>query len=106
MIPKSLRYLSEDFIKNRVEQIGYIVDLPDELIPPPFKFNKNLYFGMRNVDVLWLQKRLVAEKFATFTPTGFFGQLTLLAVIKYQKAHNITPAVGFVGEITRKSLNI
>jgi len=101
-----LRYLSEDFIKTRVEQVGYIVDLPDELLPPPFKFNKNLYFGMRNTDVLLLQKRLVKEGFATFTPTGYFGLKTLQAVISYQKANFISPAVGYVGEITRKSLNI
>jgi hypothetical protein len=99
-----LRYISEDFIKTRVETVGYIVDLPDEVIPK-FVFNKDLYFGMRNSDVLLLQKRLVKEGFATFTPTGYFGLLTQLAVIKYQKAKGITPSVGFVGKITRESLN-
>lgn len=100
-----LRYLSEDFIKTRVETVGYIVDLPDELVPPPFKFTKNLYIGMRNADVLQLQKRLVKEGYGTFTPTGYFGQATLRAVIAYQIAKKITPAHGFVGIITRTELN-
>ena len=100
-----LRYLSEDFIKTRVVEVGYIVDLLDELIPPPFKFNKNLSAGMRNVDVLQLQKRLVKDGFGTYTPTGFFGLLTLASVVAYQKKHGITPAYGFVGEKTRAKLN-
>jgi peptidoglycan hydrolase-like protein with peptidoglycan-binding domain len=100
-----LRYLSEDFIKTRVEAVGYIVDLPDELVPPVFKFNKDLHIGMRNVDVLQLQKRLLKEGVATFIPTGYFGYLTLKAVANYQKAHNLTPTVGFCGPLTRAELN-
>lgn len=65
-----------------------------------FKFNKNLYFGMRDPDVIELQKRL-----GVFPTYIGFGTKTLAAVIQYQKAHGITPAVGFVGAITRKSLN-
>jgi len=99
------RYLSEDFIKARVEQVGYIVDLPDEVKPPRFIFEKDLYLGMRNADVLQLQRRLVKEGVADFVPTGFFGQATLLAVIKYQKANGISPAVGYCGKITRAKLN-
>lgn len=100
-----LRYLSEDFIKTRVEAVGYVVDLPEELLPPPFKFTKNLYIGMRNADVLQLQKRLVKEGYATFTPTGYFGVLTQQAVIKYQLAKGISPPLGFCGIITRRELN-
>jgi hypothetical protein len=100
-----LRYLSEDFIKTRVETVGYIIDLPDELIPPPFKFNKNLFIGMRNVDVLQLQMRLKKEGYFTVDPTGFFGLQTKLAVIRYQLAKGISPPFGFVGFITRGELN-
>lgn len=100
-----LRYVSEDFITNRVDTVGYIIDLPDELLPPPFKFNKNLSFGMRNADVLQLQKRLVKEGFATFVPTGYFGPATLASTIKYQLAKGISPPLGFVGSITRGELN-
>lgn len=100
-----LRYLSEDFIKTRVEAVGYIVDLPDELLPPPFKFEKNLWIGMRNSDVLLLQKRLVKEGFATFTPTGYFGVLTGRAIMAYQKAKGISPQFPNCGPLTRAELN-
>lgn len=100
-----LRYLSEDFIKTRVEAVGYIVDLPDELLPPPFKFTKNLWIGMRNADVLQLHKRLVKEGFATFTPTGYFGVLSGRAIMAYQKAKGISPQFPSCGPLTRAELN-
>ena len=37
--------------------------------------------------------------------TTFFGPLTKAAVIKYQTKNAISPAVGFVGPITRAKLN-
>lgn len=72
---------------------------PDAPIPP-FKFNNNLWIGLKNYEVLMLQKRL-----GVVPETSFFGTITLGKVIDYQKAHGITPAVGFVGPITRASLN-
>lgn len=64
-----------------------------------FVFNKNLWWGQNNHDVLELQKRLGVIQ------TGFFGNLTLRAVIAYQKANNIYPQLGFVGPLTRAKLN-
>lgn len=72
---------------------------------PRFIFNKNLYFGIRNNDVVELQKRFKEEGLATYEPTGFFGALTLASAIAYQKKHGISPALGFVGAITRAKLN-
>lgn len=72
---------------------------------PQFLFTRNLYLGMRGNDVLELQKRLVLEGVATYNPTGYFGLLTRASVVMYQKKHNITPAFGFVGSITRNHLN-
>ena len=60
---------------------------------------------MRHNDVAELQKRLAQEGVYSGPITGFFGNLTRAAVIRYQKAHNITPAIGFVGPITRGVLN-
>jgi peptidoglycan hydrolase-like protein with peptidoglycan-binding domain len=65
----------------------------------PFKFNKDMWYGQRNPDVVQLQKRLGVIQ------TGYFGVLTRAAVIAYQKAHNIAPAVGYCGILTRTSLN-
>jgi peptidoglycan hydrolase-like protein with peptidoglycan-binding domain len=66
----------------------------------PYKFNHDLWFGRRDVDNIELQRRLGVS------PTDSnFGPKTLLAVIQYQRTNNISPAVGFVGPITRTSLN-
>jgi len=69
-------------------------------------FTQNLYYGLYGINVEELQKRLRAEGFFTYpTDTGYFGPITRTAVIAYQNAHGITPAVGFVGPLTRASLN-
>lgn len=71
-----------------------------------FSFATNLSEGMSSDDVRELQERLRAEGFFTFpTSTGYFGPITKAAVIAYQTAKGITPAVGFVGPITRGELN-
>ncbi len=97
------QYISEDFFTN-----GYIYEVRTMVFndkPSKFIFNKDLHVGMRNADVLQLHHRLVDEGYATFEPTGYFGQATLRAVIKYQRAKGITPAVGYCGKLTRASLN-
>ena len=73
--------------------------------PPVFKFTKNLWRYMRNSDVLELQKRFVKEGLASYTPTGFFGPLTLASAKAYQIRHGITPVWGYVGPVTRRALN-
>jgi hypothetical protein len=100
---RGYQYISEDFFNN-----GYIYEVRTLIFknkPIKFTFNKDLRFGMRNGDVLHLQTKLVAEGFANYTPTGYFGVSTLASVIKYQKAKGIKPAVGYVGELTRAELN-
>lgn len=66
-----------------------------------FVFTRNLWLGMNNNDVLELQKRLGIDY---STGPGNFGPKTLISVIQYQKANGISPT-GFVGPITRASLN-
>jgi peptidoglycan hydrolase-like protein with peptidoglycan-binding domain len=41
---------------------------------------------------------------ATAPLTGYFGPLTMNAVIAFQKANLISPAQGYVGPLTRKKL--
>ena len=74
--------------------------------PSNFVFTKDLYFGLRNNDVLELQKRFVKEGLATYAPTGYFGLLTLASARAYQTKHAITPALGYVGPKTRARLNL
>ncbi len=69
--------------------------------PQPFKFNRNLWLGTNNSDILELQKRLGVDY---SSGPGTFGPRTFNAVVQYQKAHGIVPT-GFVGPITRASLN-
>ncbi len=70
-----------------------------------FNFAQNLRYGMRNNDVLELQKRLAAEGFFKVNPTGYFGPITLFSLKLYQATNQINPVSGFVGPLTRAALN-
>lgn len=71
-----------------------------------YHFTRSLTVGARGQDVIELQKILMAEgDMASSTPTGYFGALTKAAVVKYQTAHGITPASGYVGPKTIAILN-
>ncbi len=75
----------------------------------PFLFTRNLSIGMRGDDVMLLQKYFNSHGFnlSLYGPgsigneTSFFGNATKNAVIRFQKAYNITPSVGYFGEKTR-----
>lgn len=69
-------------------------------------FDRNLTVGSRGADVTSLQQILIDGGFLDIAaPTDYFGALTKAAVIAYQKENAITPAVGYVGPITRAALN-
>lgn len=71
-----------------------------------YKFNNNLSMGMSGEAVTRLQEILRAEGVFTYpTNTGYFGQITLIAVKDYQKKYGISPTSGFVGPLTRAQLN-
>lgn len=78
-----------------------------------FKFNKNLKFGDKNNDVLELQKYLNNNGFVISksgfgskgNETNYFGPATRSALIKFQKANNIKPALGYFGLYTRNFIN-
>jgi len=73
-----------------------------------FKFVTNLELGSKGADVVELQKALVSAGYLVMpvgVSMGNFGPLTKAAVIKYQLANNISPAVGYVGPVTRAKLN-
>lgn len=69
-------------------------------------FTKNLSKGMNNNEVKLLQEKLKALGFfaADFEVTGYYGNLTIAAVKKFQSAYGISP-VGYVGPNTRNKLN-
>jgi hypothetical protein len=92
-----------------------ITDVPAQLLEDKKKndFKIDLQFGMTNPDVKKLQQFLNNNGFkvAWFgqgsigNETDYFGTGTRSALIKFQKANNITPAMGYFGKITRGVIN-
>lgn len=82
-------------------------------IPSKFVFLNNLQSGMIHSDVKELQKYLNTHGFPVAlsgagslgNETEKFGALTKQALIKFQQAKGITPAVGYFGPITRGLIN-
>lgn len=67
-------------------------------------FTSDLYFGVRSPQVFQLQRLYKKLGFATYEPTGYFGLMTWMSTVAFQKAYGITPTHGFVGPVTRKQL--
>ena len=86
------RIITETFLKARKLYAGYITSLQN------FVFTQTLRYGSRGLEVKKLQEVL------GLTQDGIFGLKTKMAVIKYQKEHQLS-ADGIVGPITRQSLN-
>ncbi len=71
-----------------------------------FKFTSTLRLGSVGEQVRQLQQKLKDLGFFTYpTITGTFGPVTRDAVVKFQKAHGLSPFPGFVGPGTRSALN-
>lgn len=76
-------------------------------------FVRDLTIGSKGEDVRELQKFLNSHGFPVAkTGTGskgresdYFGKLTQQALIRYQKANSIFPAIGYFGSITRNKVN-
>lgn len=103
------RLITEEFMLNHSYFIGYVrnVTAPKyQAIPKPIHtFTVDLQFGMTGNEVIILQKRLIYE--GLLSPdcaSGYFGALSLAAVIAYQGAQGL-PQTGYVGTLTRAKLN-
>lgn len=70
-----------------------------------YTFSRNLRYGSRGADVIALQDILRAQGYITVRSTGFFGVSTLKGVSNFQKNYMHISPVGFVGPLTRASLN-
>jgi hypothetical protein len=83
------------------------------LTPTKFIFTRNLKLGMRDTQVIELQKFLNSHNFLISTTgpgslnneTNYFGKATQSSLIKFQKANDIKPAVGYFGPTTRGVVN-
>ena len=85
-----------------------------EVSAATYPFTANLSFGMTGPSVRELQRVLNSDTATIVSSTGpgapgsessYFGAKTRDAVIRFQRKHGISPAVGFVGPITRAKLN-
>lgn len=71
----------------------------------------NLTIGNRGSDVVWLQEYLIelnlgsaARDIAKIGASGYFGPLTRDALIEFQRASGVTPALGYYGPLTRAAI--
>jgi len=69
-----------------------------------YVFTKPLKFGMTSNEVKELQIKLKELGYLTATPTGYYGNQTVAAVKKFQKAKGLEQ-LGTVGPGTRAALN-
>ncbi|MDO8569313.1 MAG: peptidoglycan-binding domain-containing protein [bacterium] len=70
-------------------------------------FNTNLTIGSTGTDVVALQTYLVNNGYLVMpagVSKGYFGNLTRAAVARWQAANGITPAVGYFGPISRRTI--
>ncbi len=75
----------------------------------PLTFKKDLFYGMTDPDVIDLQRYLnshgcrvaVIGSGSPGNETDYFGELTRLALAKFQAMNGIVPSIGFCGPLTR-----
>ncbi len=103
----SINYNDGRLISSQYQNVsvGPIIEPP---ISPCYTFTSNLTIGNTGADVVALQNYLIKNGFAINsgdeTVTGYFGALTKAAVMLYQTSIG-QPATGFVGPLTRATLN-
>jgi hypothetical protein len=69
---------------------------------------RDLTIGSRGTDVATLQSFLVSKGYLTMplgTTPGYFGNLTKMALARYQASMGIQPAAGYFGPVTRARVN-
>ena len=101
-----------EFKKTFVKEKVSIIKIEKEILKEVKKvfFDKNLRFGMLGVDVKELQKYLNSLGYIKIglgsqgRETNYFGNVTKKALIEFQKDHDITPAIGYFGPLTRKAI--
>lgn len=101
---KGYQYIGEEYIPWLFNAWTLVKDTP---APPTFShnFTQHLSYGMSGSEVTALQTALKLESLFTVPATGFFGQITLNAVKKFQTKYGI-PTTGYVGDLTNAKLNI
>ncbi len=86
---------------------------PEVISPKTFVFSNNLQLNSVHRDVKELQKYLNTHGYpialkgigSAGNETTKFGSFTKKALIKFQLAHKLSPAIGFFGPATRRVVN-
>jgi peptidoglycan hydrolase-like protein with peptidoglycan-binding domain len=81
--------------------------------PSKYYFSRDLELGDVSADVKALQTYFNNNGYEIVSAgygskgheTDYFGQATKEALISFQKAHNISPAAGYFGHLTRSVIN-
>ena len=72
-------------------------------IAQPCSFARNLTIGKKGDDVTCLQQALIKDGYRIAAgATGYFGSETRTAVSLWQKAHDVIPAYGYFGPLSRE----
>lgn len=96
-------------ISNNNPLVPNPVDLETSMVKVTYVFARNLQQNMRGEDVRQLQIFLNTHGFPVSkisigsrgNETTYFGPATRLALVQFQRANKINPAVGFLGPVTR-----
>lgn len=110
---ETFNYYNFNFSDIYIVDIDFVEGQNIEIVKNNVKFTKDLSFGMIDEDVKKLQKYLNDSGFILVNEgigskgneTEYFGSLTQNALIKFQKANGINPALGYCGPLTRNILN-
>jgi hypothetical protein len=102
-------------LKDSIASTNHAIKTAEETIPKVIfstmtasaescvTITKNLHRGYETQEVSSLQKFLISKGLLTKETTGFFGDFTREAVLRYQKNLNL-PETGMVYEMTRKAI--
>lgn len=107
------QFLDEDyFASGAIWAAVVLIYNPAPTQPNKHAFDVDLHIGDQNADVLALQQYLAYDGEFALAPTGYFGQITSQAVLKFQIKYALASVTsleelggGTVGPATRAKLN-
>jgi hypothetical protein len=107
------QFIDEDyFASGAVWAAMVLIYNPNPVQPPQHTFNVDIKLGDRGPEVLALQQYLAYDGCFNVEPTGYYGQITAQAVLRFQIKHQVASLAtleelgGHVcGPATRASLN-
>ncbi len=93
--------ITVDYVASRLKIISELLATLKEVAED----DDDLFIGQSSVEVFLLQNSLIEKGYEIPSgPTGFFGKETRDALIRFQKDHDIHPAIGYCGPLTRAAL--